>query len=91
MGYNTVSVGTTATEIVGAETRRKALMLCNTEASVLVYIGPDSSVTTANGMPLYEFQNKEFTKSISEHWAGPVYGIVADGTADVRYWEVVGG
>ena len=90
MAYNTVTVTTAATEIVGAEPNRKALMLCNTEAAVLVYIGPDASVTTANGMPLYEFQHKEFTKNTPGYWSGPVYGIAASATADVRYWEVVG-
>ena len=90
MAYGTISVSATATQIVDAETNRKALMLCNTEASGIVYVGPDSSVTTANGMPLYEFQHKEFTKNTPGYWSGPVYGIVASSTADVRYWEVVG-
>ena len=90
MAYNTVTVTTTATKIVADNANRKALMLTNSEEGLIVYIGPDSSITTANAIPLYETQTKDFTKNTPGYYSGDVYGIVSAGTADVRYWEVVG-
>lgn len=89
MSYGTISVGTSATEITAGNTKRRSLLICNTESAKTVYVGPDTSVTTANGFPLYPNQSTSITKFIAEHYHGPVYGIVAAGTADVRYWEMV--
>ena len=88
MGYNTVTVTTTATEIVAANSQRKDVDIANTDAGEIVYIGPDSSVTTSNAIPLYPQQTRDKPKMLSEHWKGPIFGIVGTGTADVRYWEV---
>ena len=90
MAYNTITVTTTATQIVAANTKRKALTIVNTEEGKIVYIGPDTSITTANAIPLYETQTRDSAKVIAEGYLGPVYGIVAADTADVRYWEVIG-
>ena len=87
MAYNTVTVSDTATEIVPANTKRRNVTLSNVDTSVTVYIGPDSSITTSNAIPLYAFQTRD-DKFISEGYQGPIYGIVASGTVDVRYWEV---
>jgi len=87
MAYNTVTVGTTATLIIADNAKRRALHLVNTEEGKIVYIGPDTSITTANAIPLYETQTRDSTKNFG-YYNGPVYGIVASGTADVRYWEV---
>lgn len=88
MAYNAVTVTTTATLIVAANAARKDLNIVNFSNSTIVYIGPDELITTANTVPLYQNQGWGFKKEISEHWKGPVYGIVASGTASVRYWEV---
>lgn len=85
--YGNISVADTATLIIAAEADRKVLSIANDEASATVYIGPDASVTTSNGLPLYAGQIQDNTKTHGL-WAGPIYGIVASGTADVRYWEV---
>lgn len=85
--YNNVSVGTSATLIIAANEDRKVLSIANDEASATVYIGPDASITTSNGLPLYAGNVQDNTKTHGL-WAGPIYGIVASGTADVRYWEV---
>ncbi|KKK95046.1 hypothetical protein LCGC14_2676730 [marine sediment metagenome] len=87
MAYNTVTVTTSATLIVADNTKRKVLTLVNTSETIPVYIGPDSSITTSNAIPLYETQTQDSSKTFG-FWSGPVYGIVASGTADVRYWEV---
>jgi hypothetical protein len=85
MAYGAKSIADTATLILDPNTARKGFIICNNSSSV-VYLGPDSSVTTVNGLPLFEYQ--QLTKDkIPEGWLGPIYAIVASGTADVRYWE----
>ncbi len=86
MSYGSTTVTTTATQIIASNTKRKNLTIANTSDSYIVYIGPDSSVTTSNGIPLYENQTRDQDK-IPEGYLGPVYGIVSSSTADVRYWE----
>ena len=83
--YNTVSVGNTATLILAANNNRRASMIINTSAGT-VFIGMDVNVTTANGFPL--LQNGSFNNSGQNAvWKGVIYGIVASGTSDVRFWE----
>lgn len=82
--YNTITVTDSATLIIGASSARRGLVIAN-EGTVNVFIGPNDSITTANAMPLYP--SEKFTNSAKhELWAGAVYGIVATGTADVRFW-----
>jgi len=86
MSFNTVTVTTAATEIVAANEQRRNLTIVNTSLSAIVYIGPDSTITTSNAIPLYQNQTRDQDK-IPEGWLGPVFGIVGAGTADVRFWE----
>lgn len=88
MAYGTISVGDTATLIVSGNTARQSIMLSNTDGTLTVYIGPDNSVTTANGIPIYGYQTVDMIKHLAGHYKGDIYGIVSAGTADVRYWEV---
>lgn len=88
MSYGTVTVTTSATLIVAANTQRRNLTVVN-DGSSTIYIGPDSSITTANAIPLYGRQGRNQDK-IEEGYQGPVYGIIGSGTADVRYWETTG-
>jgi hypothetical protein len=85
MAYAAVSVTTSATLIVGANTQRRNLTIVN-DGSSTIYIGPDSSITTSNGIPLYGRQGRAEDR-IPEGYQGDVYGIIGSGTADVRYWE----
>ena len=89
MGYGSIKVGTTATQIVPANAKRKQLFLNNTSANGTVYIGPDANVTTLTGVALYEFQTRDDVKNWG-YWLGPIYGITvaAASVCDVRYWEV---
>jgi hypothetical protein len=85
MAYNTISVADSATLIVAANSARKGLLIVNAATST-VYLGPDANITTANGIPL--LQNGSFNNAgLDAAFRGSVYGIVASGTADVRYWE----
>ena len=79
MSYGAVTVLTTATLIVPANTARRNLTVTNASASGIIYIGPDTSVATSNGIPLYEFQTRDQDK-VPEGYCGPVYGIVSSGT-----------
>ena len=89
MSYGTITVTTATTLIIAANTKRKSLTLVNTSEALPVYIGPDASITDANAIPLYETQTRDNSKVISEGYLGPVYGITASSTVDIRYWEVL--
>lgn len=85
MAYGSKTVTTSATEILSANTKRKGFIIGNTSTKV-AYIGPDNSITVNNAIPLYQYQNLTKDK-IPEGWLGPIYAIVENGTADLRYWE----
>ena len=87
MSFGNVPILNTATLIVGANTKRQVLTLVNIDPVQPIFIGPDNTVTTANGIPLFEFQTKDQTKTFGS-WLGPIYGIVASNTANARFWEV---
>lgn len=81
-----VSVGTAATLIIGANAARQELSLANYSASPDVFIGPDDTVTTSNGLPLLSSTELHRDRGHGT-WLGDVWGIVATGTADVRFWQ----
>lgn len=88
MAYGPITITTSATLIVAPNPRRKALQIVNTSTGT-VYVGEDASITTATGFPL--LQNQPYTEDSGGNrmWQGPIYGIVASSTSDVRYWEKV--
>lgn len=90
MAYGNVPIDENGALICDANTARTSLIIVNVSSSVIVYIGPDSSVDTSTGIPLYENQSQAFVKGMADHWKGPIYGITATGqTANIRYWEIV--
>lgn len=80
-GTGQVSVGSSATQIIAANTRQ-AVLITNPSSTVTVYIG-GSGVTTSNGQELLPEQ------SITLPVVSAVYGIVATGSQTVSYVEVV--
>ena len=86
MAFNTVTVTTSATLIIASNTNRKSLLIGNTSAGT-VYLGDTTSVTTANGFPLPQNAQLSEDSGGTRMYMGAVYGIVASGTSDVRYWE----
>jgi hypothetical protein len=80
--YNAVSVGSTATQIVASNSIRRYVMIFNASDKT-VYVGFDNSVTTSNGVPILRKAG-----IIIDQTEVNIYGIVASGTADVRYLEV---
>ena len=83
--YNTVTVTATATQIIAGDSQRKGLIIHN-NSSATVYVGPDASITTANAIPILA-NNTLIMSGFQEAYRGPLYGIVATGTADVRYFD----
>lgn len=86
MSYAAVSVTTSATLIIAANPRRQSLIVSNTDASVKLYIGPDTSITTANGVEIPGGSSLTEDNGGSKVYCGPVYGIAAS-TINIRYWE----
>jgi hypothetical protein len=89
VAYGAVTVTTVATLILAANGKRLNSLIAN-NASQTVFLGPDSSVTTANGIPLQAGTMLKEDSGTERVWTGDVYGIVAATTADVRYWERTG-
>jgi len=87
MAFNTITVTTSATLIVAQNTRRRNLTIVNNSSNVL-YIGPDATITTSNAIPLFGRSTRNDDK-IPEGYLGDIYGIVASGTIDARFWETV--
>jgi len=83
--FNTVTITTSATEIVAADTARKGSIMKNTSSGT-VFLGQDNTVTTSNGLPL--LQDETFINAgFQDCWRGTVFGIVAASTSDVRFWN----
>lgn len=83
--YGAATVGTSATLIRAANTNRISLQITNISTGE-VYVGFDASVTTSNGFELSQQDVISFTGS--DLYKGDVYGIVATGTSDVRFFEL---
>lgn len=87
MTYGAVTVTTTATLIVEFNCNRKEVIITNNnDEDVTVYIGMDENVTVDTGTPFYANQTRGHARGFGTY-LGPIYGIVASGTCDVRYWE----
>lgn len=88
--FTTVTVGNTATLILAANVDRHSFLLANTSSGT-VFIGPTSSVTTANGIPVLENGSLAEDSSGTKLYTSDIYGIVSAGTSDVRVWERIRG
>ena len=75
MSYASVSVTTSATLIVSANPRRQSLIISNTDTSVKLYIGPDTSITTSNGIEIPAGSSLTEDNGGSKVYCGDVYGI----------------
>jgi len=87
MAYGSVTVTDTATLIIPADTDRQSHLIMNTDGANSVFIGPDDSITIANGFRLGPGNQLLEDKAHAGFWQGDIYGICAGGaSADVRYW-----
>ena len=90
MAFGIVNIGTTATKIISANTQRQSLILTNASLSGIVYLGPDSTLTSAHaGALLSGYGSLTEDSGGARMFQGDIYGITvsAHGTADVCYWE----
>jgi len=82
--YSAVSVTTTATDLVPTDlANRKRIIIQNLSTARAVFVGSNSSVTTANGIKIPTEGSAEIEGGPGINW----YGIVSAGTADVRILE----
>lgn len=83
----TFSVGTSAVEIAAASATRRSLLIRNADSNTVLFVGPTSGVTTANGIPINTAgasgANGNGGTIIYSHTAA-VWAIVSSGTADTR-------
>lgn len=87
MGYGTATIGTgTAALIVAFNHKRKSLIITN-EGSTKVYLGPDSSITSATAISIESDGKYTEDSGGTRMYLGDIYGISEDATNDVRYWE----
>lgn len=86
MAYGEITVDSnTSIEIVAANTQRHSLLLVNLGAGVL-YLGNNSSVTTATGLFLSSTTNLAEDSSGLKVYSGAYFGI-SNTQTKVRYWE----
>jgi hypothetical protein len=71
--------------LIDANVNRKSVVIQSFDPSStnpVVYIGGDSTLTTANGIALLD--GDTYT---DDRWTGPINAIVTSGTANIRVWE----
>lgn len=83
--YGAVPVGNTATDIIGTDLANRTSIIIQNISNRDVFIGTNASVTTANGIRLAAGSSMEVEAGPTLNW----HGITSDGTADVRYLELV--
>lgn len=89
MAYGNVTANDVAKILVANNSKRQELTIVNYSSTTDVFLGPDSSVTSSNGIPLFSLQRNDRWKGPAGSYLGDIYIICASGqTADIRYWEV---
>ena len=82
-----VTIGTgSAALIVAFNHKRKSLIITN-EGSSKVYLGSDSSVTSASSISIEPDGKYTEDSGGQRMFLGDIYGISEDATNDIRYWE----
>ena len=81
-----VTVTNSVTLILADNPKRLSVSISNYGANT-VYIGQDTSVTSANGVHLPTNATLTEDSGGTKVYCGPIYGITASSTSDVRYWE----
>ena len=87
MAYGAVSVGATPTLIIPNNVQRHSIVITNEDATLTVYFGPDTSISTANAPGIKPGANFCEDSGATNTWKGPIYGIVSAGNATVKWWE----
>jgi len=80
--YGQITVSTSATEVVAANTERQSVLIQNS-GSDPVYVGFDNAVTASDGIEVAAGGTYA-----DETYTGDVYAVAGAGTNDVRFQEV---
>jgi len=83
--FASITITDTATQILAARGERRGLVIHNISTSP-IYIGPDNTITISNTIFIGPGE-KLAMGSLQEAWVSTLFGIVASGTAEVRFWE----
>lgn len=84
-----VSVGTSAVQLVGGRSLRKGLLIQNNHASQNVFVGTSSSVTASGAAATDGVKIAAgATLTIPVRQTGAIYAIADGAATDVRYFEV---
>lgn len=86
MKYGAVLIDTEPKLILAANCDRKECIITNVSDDIVVFIGQNANVTIDNGTPFYENQTRGHARGFGTY-LGDIWGVVASGEADVRYWE----
>lgn len=81
--YGTISVGTTAAVLVAGRTSRRSVIIKNTHASQVLYVGDDDQVTDTNGFPVAAGDTISF-----DNYNGPLYGYGSGAATTGRFFQV---
>ena len=85
MGYGTINVKLVATLILDNNTQRISTLLVNQGPST-VFIGPDTSITTANAISIASGSNLTEDSGGDRMYVGPYYAISVS-ESNLGYWE----
>ena len=86
MATVTVAATSGGTLIIAPNPQRLGVIITNTGTQT-VYIGQDTTLTAANGVPLKQDSTLTEDNGGTKMYCGPIYGITATSTSDVRVWE----
>jgi hypothetical protein len=88
MAFGSVSVtDASASLVVAPNTDRISILIAN-EGSSEVYIGPNDTVTDANGLPVLANGTLTEDSGGTKMYTGPIYARCSTGeSATVKYWE----
>ena len=92
MGFGQIRVTNAVTKILSENTERQSLILTNSSVSGIVYLGPDSTVTSANAATVLDsFGSLTEDSGGTRMFMGDIYGITTSAHAAVNifYWERV--
>lgn len=90
MGFGRIRVTNAVTKILGDNSKRQSLILTNSSTSGIVYLGPDSTVTSAHAAALLNaYGSLTEDSGGTRMFMGDVYGITtsAHAAVNVFYWE----
>lgn len=79
---NQTALSTSAKQILAANANRRFSEVKNMDASIIVYVGKDNSVTSGNGYPIKAGEAFDF-----EGYAGAIFAVAASGTPTLAYIE----